>query len=44
MTWFDKLKDLYYRGLIDEQRLINAVEKGLITEEQRLEILEGGQA
>ena len=39
MDWFTILKGLYERGKIDEARLLNAVTKGLITEEQKQLIL-----
>lgn len=35
MSWFDRLKDLYGKRLIDEIRLTNAVVKGLITSEEK---------
>lgn len=34
MNWFERLKDLYQKSLIDEIRLQNAVVKGLITENE----------
>ena len=36
---FERLRRLYREGKIDEEALENAVVKGWITEEQKLEIL-----
>lgn len=37
---FNKLKRMYLEGRLDEQMLANAVSKGWISEEQRLEIIQ----
>jgi hypothetical protein len=37
--WFTILKRLYDSGQVDDQRIINACEQGLITEEQKNIIL-----
>lgn len=36
---YNKLKDMYIRGLLDETKLDNAIKKGWITPEQKQEIL-----
>lgn len=37
---YERLKRLYHEGKIDEQGLENAVAKGWITEDQRVQIIE----
>lgn len=37
---YNKLKRMYLEGRLDEQMLANAVTKGWISEEQRLEIIQ----
>lgn len=37
---YNKLKRMYLEGRLDEQMLVNAVSKGWISEEQRLEIIQ----
>jgi hypothetical protein len=39
MNWYERLKDLCEKRLFSIERLNNAVEKGLITEEEKLEII-----
>ena len=39
MDWFTILQGLYERGKIDEDRLITAVTKKIITDEERLKII-----
>lgn len=39
MNWFERLKDLYEKGLIDKSRLNNSISKGLITEEEKAIII-----
>lgn len=41
MSKYEKVKYYYQHGLWDESRVMNAVEKGWITEEQAKEIIEG---
>ena len=36
---FEKIKKWYKQGLWTEQMVMNAVEKGVLTEEQKIEIL-----
>lgn len=38
---YEKIKKWYKQGLWTEEMVMNAVDKGLITEEQAKEILEG---
>lgn len=39
MNWFLIFKGLFVRGKIDEDRLNNAVTKGMITEEEKQQII-----
>ena len=39
MVWCDWVKDFYLNELINETRLSSAVEKNLITEEEKIEII-----